>query len=231
MRVRALLADFYGTLAEAAGTGPRWADVLARHGYDLPEEVRRRHSDDHFDGIEHVEHSRSRRHYVDWQRARLRAMVLDCGVGADDADRVVDDLHESGRAFAMRAYPEVPEVLAELRARGVIVAVCSNWDWDLDRSLEQAGLTELVDVQVTSARAGARKPHRRIFDHTLEAVGVAPGEALFVGDTWRADVEGPRAAGIPAVHIWRERRAAPPPPLTDGVRRITDLRGLLEFLQ
>jgi len=121
-----------------------------------------------------------------------------------------------------------PSVIAELRRRGVTIAVCSNWDWDLDRVLDEAGLTQLVDMAVTSARAGVRKPHPLIFHSALQLAGVGPGEALLVGDSWEADVEGARLAGIPPVHVWRE--PSDPPPLVDGVRRIPDLRGLLDLV-
>ena len=90
-----------------------------------------------------------------------------------------------------------------MRSHGYLVAICSNWGWDLDLSLAQAGLIEHLDGAVTSARAGARKPHPRIFAVTTEVVGVPPSEVLFVGDSMRPDVEGSMAVGMTAVHIWR----------------------------
>src|SRR5439155_17160531 len=137
------------------------------------------------------------------------------------------ELRRASRSFELVAYPEVPAVLDALRARALVVAVCSNWDWDLDRAMDQAGLGALVDVQVTSARAGARKPHRRIFEHTLELLSVDAGDTLFVGDSWHADVEGPLAVGMAAVHVQRDTDEREPPPLVDGVRRVRDLTGLL----
>ena len=228
--MRAVLLDFYGTLAHAVTWGPTYQEVLAPHGYRLSDEVRTRYGDNSVDGTEHLEHSRSRDHYEAWRVSRLEAMLRDCGVGDDDVGPLAHELRRASRSFELTAYPEVPAVLAELRERGLTVVVCSNWDWDLDRALDQAGLTELVDVQVTSARAGARKPHPRIFGHTLAEVGLEPGDTLFVGDSWHADVEGPLAFGIPAVHVQRESDEREAPPLLDGVRRIADLRGLLELL-
>jgi hypothetical protein len=46
-------------------------------------------------------------------------------------------------------------------------------------------------------------------------------------------VEGALAAGLRPVHVWREDdpwTASPPPPLPDGVRRIDDLRGLIDLV-
>jgi len=228
--VRAVLLDFYGTLAHAISWGPPYQDVLAAHGYELPDEVRAAYGDNAVDGTELLEHSRSRDRYEAWRVSRLESMLQACGVGDDDVGRLARELRTAGRSFELTAYPEVPAVLAQLRARGLAVVVCSNWDWDLDRAIDQTGLTELLDVQVTSARAGARKPHPRIFEHTLDVVGVCASDALFVGDSWHADVEGPLAVGIPAVHVQREDDEREPSPLVDGVRRVRDLTGLLALV-
>ena len=177
-----------------------------------------------YDGQEHLAQSASRDAYVAWERARLRAVVRSCGT--DDVDGLVDELHAASKDFALAAYDDVPDTLAELRAQGLVVAVCSNWDWDLDRAMARAGLDGAADVVVTSARVGARKPHPRIFTETLRRCNVPPAQALFVGDTWGPDVEGPVAAGMWAVHVCRDDRPGPTPPLPPGVRRISDLREL-----
>ena len=62
----------------------------------------------------------------------------------------------------------VDDVLAV--ARGLHLAICSNWDWDLDPAVEEVGLAESVDTVMSSAWAGARKPHPRIFERTLDQV-------------------------------------------------------------
>ena len=125
-------------------------------------------------------------------------------------------------------------MLAELRARRITVAVCSNWDWHLDRAMAQAGLDGLVDVMVTSAQAGARKPHPRIFQHTMERSGVTdPADVVFAGDSWGPDVEGPAAMGMQPVHVWRpewDGQRDPPPPITNGYVRLPDLSGLVDLV-
>ena len=231
MTTRAVLLDFYGTLAHATTWGPPMEDVLRERGFEIPPDVSIH--DDRIDGREHLEQSRSAAHYEAWERDRLRHFVEACGVGPDDADVLVDDLYTATKSFQLEAYPEVPAVLDELRGRGITVAVCSNWDWHLDRAMAQAGLDGSVDVLVTSAQAGARKPHPRIFRHTLEACGVDAADALFAGDSWGPDVEGPAAFGMRPVHIWRpewDGHRDPPPPVIDGVVRLPDLRGLADLV-
>ena len=230
---KAVLLDFYGTLARASTWGPTRKDVLEARGFVVPEDVFQQARDDAIDGIEHLEHSRSAEHYEAWERDRLLRFVTQCGVGADDAGPLVDDLYTATKSFRLEAYPETAEVLTDLGSRGIALAVCSNWDWHLDRALAQAGIEGLVDVVVTSARAGARKPHPRIFRQTLEACRVDAADAIFVGDSWGPDVEGAAAVGLRSVHVWRPewRDERPePPPVSDGIARIPDLRRLLDLV-
>lgn len=230
---RAAIFDFYGTLARAVSWGPDLAAVLATRGHRLAEAARAAWEAEVFDGMEHHEHSASRDHYLGWERARLRRLAEASGAGPDDVEALAAELHAATRDFRMAAYEEVPAVLDELRGRGLTVAVCSNWTWDLHDALDQAGLGEAVHVVVTSAQAGVRKPHAGIFALTLERCGVDPAEAVFVGDTWYPDVEGARGAGLRPVHVWRDSdlwAADPPPPLPDGVHRIADLRGVLDLV-
>ena len=91
----------------------------------------------------------------------------------------------------LAAYPESREILAELRDRGLTLAICSNWNWDLLEAIENAGLTDTVDIVESSAWVGARKPHPRIYAHMLERLDLDPADILFVGDTWTCDAEGP----------------------------------------
>ena len=200
---RAVLFDFYGTLARAT----RWVSVdvvLAEHGVELGEELRNRYWNDGLDGIEHLEHSRSRDHYVAWQQERILAMLSETDLHPGEYEVVLGKLRAGNEARVLETYDEVPEVLGELRARGIALAICSNWDWDLAEAVEEAGLTSAVDVTVSSAWAGARKPHPRIFEYTLAKLDVEPDDVVFVGDTWGPDVVGPRAMGMTPVYLRRE---------------------------
>jgi putative hydrolase of the HAD superfamily len=226
--IRAVFFDFYGTLARAPSWGPGLADVLNRYGAVLDPDAHSCWQDEAADGVEHAEHSLDRDRYVAWERARLGRLAQRCGVVSDE---VVEALYRAIKTYTLEAYVETPAVLADLRSRGLLLAVCSNWDWDLEGALDRCGLGDAFDVVVTSAQAGARKPHPRIYDYTLARCGaVAAEEVLFVGDTWGPDVVGPVSAGMRAVHIWREddQRETPAPP--DGAARITDLRGVLDLL-
>ena len=230
---QAVLLDFYGTLARNTEPTNLIEDVLAERGYDLAGSLRNRWWNGDLDGMEHVDQSRSREHYVAWQNERLFALLAEADVHPGEYRLILDELHSGDAHRELHAYPEVADALGEMRARGLRLAVCSNWDWDLGPAVAEAGLDGAVDLLVSSAWAGARKPHPRIFEHTLGLLDLGADEVVFVGDTWGPDVEGPSALGMCAVYLERDGHwpdptlpAAPAP----EVARIPDLAALLELL-
>jgi len=202
-RFDTVVFDFYGTLGHAT----HWLSldmVLAEHGYELPDEVRRRWwFESEHDGMTHVEHSSDEDAYAQWQRNRLLGMLGECDVHPGEYEVIVDKLRSGKSTRVLEAYPESARVLAELRARSLQLAVCSNWDWDLAEAIDEVGLTGATDVLVSSAWAGARKPHPLIFERTLAETGADPARTLFVGDTWGPDVIGPRAVGMTPLYLLR----------------------------
>jgi putative hydrolase of the HAD superfamily len=112
----------------------------------------------------------------------------------------LEQLHQA----PMAAMPGAGSCLAMLKAAGFTIAICSNWGWDLRQDLEDTGLTAFVDVLVTSAQAGCRKPHARIYRSTLDQAGFAADDAVFVGDSLRTDVLGAEQAGLRSVLLARE---------------------------
>lgn len=234
MPIRAVMFDFYGTLARAT----RWVsadEVLAEHGYTLDAEARAIYFADGLDGVEHDEHSRSRDHYVAWQRERTLAMLAASDVHAGEYEVILEKLRAGTANRAMEAYDEVPEVLRELRDRGLRIVICSNWDWDLAEAVDESKLTELVDVMVSSAWVGARKPHPRIYAHALDEAGVDAAATRFAGDTWGPDVEGPLAVGMQPAYLrreghWPDGTCPHDEPVGRGVPVVSDLAGLLDLV-
>jgi len=232
---RAVLLDFYGTVARAT-TWVSADHVLAEHGYTLSADAYERFYNDGIDGTEHDEHSRSREHYVAWQRARTLAMLAEADVHPGEYEVILEKLRAGTATRTIEAYDEVPEVLATLRERGLRLVICSNWDWDLREAIEEAGLTDAFDAVVSSAWVGSRKPHPRIYADTLAEAHVDASEALFIGDTWGPDVEGPTAAGIRAVYLrreghWPDGTCPQDEPAATGTPVLTDLRGLLDLAE
>jgi len=233
MRTRAVVLDFFGTLARAT-TSVGIEEILARHGHTIPEHLQEMWWSGDIDGEEHVEQSRSRDHYLAWQQERLVAMLHEADVHPAEHDAILADLREGRAVRVLEAYDEVPTVLRELRDRGLTLAICSNWDWDLEPAIAETGLDGWFDAVVSSAWAGARKPHPRIYRYLLDQTGLDPAEILFVGDTWGPDVVGPRAAGMTPAYLERDGHwpdvTRPDDAAHAEVIRLRDLRGLLPLL-
>ena len=119
-------------------------------------------------------------------------------------DGLLDDLiAHFARPESWTLYPEVLEVLAALRGEGLKLLVVSNWDSTLPSLLDRLDLTRFLDGVVVSAFVGCSKPGRGIFEAALAAAGVAPHEALHVGDSPSDDYEGARSAGLPVLLLDR----------------------------
>ena len=68
---------------------------------------------------------------------------------------------------------------------------------------EKIGLTREVEFLMVSSLEGVAKPDPTIFERALARAGVAPHEALHVGDSLREDYLGARAAGLSALLLER----------------------------
>ena len=136
------------------------------------------------------------------------AMLLDSfGVTADDA-AVLAFLAAEQRVWrpAHVLEPDVVAMLDGIRARGLKVGLVSNL-FDppaLMRELfRELGLLERLDAIALSAEVGKRKPHASLFESALAQVGVAPGQAVMVGDRLREDVGGAQAVGLATLQaLW-----------------------------
>jgi len=94
------------------------------------------------------------------------------------------------------------EMLANLRDRQLTLGVISNTfvpSQVLDRHLERLGLLDLLPVRVYSCDVRFRKPHPKIFSIALQRAGLAPRQAMFVGDSPEADIRGANRAGMISV--------------------------------
>ena len=98
-------------------------------------------------------------------------------------------------------YDDAVPTLRELRRRGIKIGVVSNSSRDVREFAKHHALE--IDAGISSFHHGKTKPHASIFRAVLELVEVEPQEALMVGDTIDADIEGPLAIGMQAVLLDR----------------------------
>jgi len=130
---------------------------------------------------------------------------------------------------AARLDSDALQVLSWLGVHGIKRAVCSNAPFPpemMRRQVKTNGVAELVDAVVFSSAIRKRKPAAEIYLATLDAIGVDPKHALFVGDRVREDYDGPRAMGMRAV-IFTAHAEAPP---ADGIPTIASLTEVTNLL-
>ncbi|WP_406692986.1 HAD-IA family hydrolase [Saccharopolyspora sp. ID03-671] len=84
-------------------------------------------------------------------------------------------------------YPDAAEVLRRLSEQGVKVGVISNIAFDIRPAFDRLGVSRHVDEFLLSYLEEVIKPDPKIFLRACERLGVAPEEALMVGDSEEAD--------------------------------------------
>ena len=125
-------------------------------------------------------------------------------------------------------FPETRPVLENLRAAGYRLGLISNNNDLLLKVLEYHELDRLLDTVTYSQEVGAEKPAREVFEKALERAHCAPSEAVHVGDSVRADVEGARRSGLQA--IWLNRRDEPSSVECLTIHSLNELPAVLELI-
>jgi len=179
-RVRAVLFDFDGTLADSyAGIAASVNHVRARRG--LPPlavaEVRK-----------HV--------------GRGPAHLLQHTVPGADLDRDVAAYrahHPSVMEAGTRLLPGARDAVLAVKRGGLLLAVCSNKPRPFtERLLQHLDLADFVNVVLGPEDVPRPKPDPAMVLCALDRLGVAAADALYVGDM-SVDVQCARAAGV---EVW-----------------------------
>lgn len=129
---------------------------------------------------------------------------------------------------AVTILPNVKQTLDTLYANGLRLGMVSNGDNE-ELSAHLDGVSDLFDVVVTSEELKVYKPHPRIFNETLQKMGVAREKAAFVGDTITSDVLGAKKAGLTA--IWYNKKQRIPKPKLRPDFEIRDMTEILEIVE
>ena len=190
---RAVIFDLWETLVDydAAGSRAFQDEVARRLGRD-PEEFAALW----FEG-------RAER-----ERGPLRDYVIGLGAEQVAVEELVALRQDSTRQM-LRPRDGAVETLVELRRRGFrlgLISVCSE---DVPDVWPETPFADLFDSTVFSCSVGLLKPDPRIYDLACKELGVAPSEAIFVGDGANDELAGAERAGLRAVLIHRAGEEPP----------------------
>ncbi|WP_343715495.1 phosphoglycolate phosphatase [Inquilinus sp.] len=160
--------------------------------------------------------------------ARMLVVKLHRALGLPEADvdrdtRIYLDHYAARPVADSTLYADAATALPALRAAGIRLGVCTNKPEALARQvLDRLGLLPHLSAVVGADTTPHVKPDPRPLLHTLDLLGVAPGETVYVGDTG-IDLACARAAGVPCRIVdWGTGRAVP---VEDSarLRRFADL--------
>jgi FMN phosphatase YigB (HAD superfamily) len=198
---RAILFDFGGTLdAEGVPWKERFYALLGEEGIAV---ARERFDPAFYGACDSLEGTIG-------EDAGFRDLVG--GVASGLADRLGEDPGRLGRVGDRFA----EDALAQLTASAALLSrlseryrlgIVSNFYGNLESVCREVGLAPSLGVAIDSTVVGCKKPDARIFRAALDALGAAPEEAVFVGDSPSRDMAGARALGMR--HVWLRPGGAP----------------------
>ncbi|MSP78323.1 MAG: HAD family hydrolase [Dehalococcoidia bacterium] len=116
-------------------------------------------------------------------------------------------------AYGSMPPPNVPiiapgalDVVRTLKSDGYALALISNTGATpgstLRNLLAESGILKYLDPLIFSDEVGLSKPSRRIFQLTLDRLGLQPPEAVHVGDHPKMDILGAKRAGLRTVQVF-----------------------------
>jgi len=146
------------------------------------------------------------------------------------------DIHYSVTQKNWRLERDSVECLKTLYQKKFKLGIISNAgdDKDVQQLVEKFNLEPYLELVLTSAACGYRKPHRRIFELALEYFNARAEEVAMVGDTLDADIQGANQMGM--YSIWITRRVENPPETNRSaqpratIKTLWELPGLLQKL-
>ncbi len=190
--IKAILLDVGGTLIEVnPSVGHVYASVACRHGIDIsPEELNQRFR---------TSWKKFKFHSRSYKREWWRLVVMDTfhSHRSENFEELFSEIYEAFTfSSAWRIFPDVEPVLSELKRRGIILAVASNWDERLPALLKTLELEQYFAHQFISCQLQRAKPDPEFFRHALDTLKLSAHEVLHIGDDEENDYLAPQKVSI-----------------------------------
>ena len=211
--VKAILFDFWGTLAENGTYSP------LRQTYNILR-VRMKFSE----FVIKTEHVLMRKPYEDQATAFTEVCKA---LNVDPKPFIIDKLIGvwNKNKLLAKLYPETIKILEELKKEGYKLAIVSNCpNNSVEPVIEKLDLGKYFDAVALSWKTGHLKTDKELFDGVLKKLKVKKADALMVGDSMPTDMEGAKNAGIKSVLV--DRRDSRDYP--DKIHDLTELKQVLK---
>lgn len=103
--------------------------------------------------------------------------------------------------FENKLYPGIPELLAATAAAGCVNVMATSKPEPFARRIaEHFDIARHFRLIAGSGLDGSRTTKVEVIRHALSQLGIAPEEAVMIGDR-RHDIEGARAAGLDSIAV------------------------------
>ena len=108
-----------------------------------------------------------------------------------------------GAYLQLDCYPEVPEVLSQLKQNGMQTAILSNGSPNmLEAAVRHAGLQDALDAILSIEAVGIFKPSPKVYQLAVDQLGVSAQQICFQSsNAW--DVAGANSFGLRVVWVNR----------------------------
>jgi len=212
--VKAVTFDAGGTLIKPwPSVGHVYAEVAARHGHTIPPGILNQRFAKAWRGLKNFNHERQ-------QWAVLVDQTFSGLLELPPSETFFSELYDRfSEAEAWHIFEDVKPALDALAARGIQLAIISNWDERLRPLLDKLKLTKYFETIIVSCEIGFPKPSPVIFEHAAKKLGLAPQFILHVGDSREHDADGAAAAGYQYRLLERELED----PRTGSVKSLAEL--------
>jgi 2-haloacid dehalogenase len=218
--IQACVFDAYGTLFDVSSVARGAQDELGDRWQALSDLWR-------FKQLQYTWLRGLAGHHVDFWRVTGDALDYALGsLGLEDAalrERLMN------LYLSIAAYPEVPAMLATLKARGLRLAILSNGSPSmLAAAVQNSGFDDLFDAVLSVETVGVYKPHPDVYGMAPRALGVPKEGICFLSsNSW--DAYSAKAFGFRV--LWCNRFGQAPeriPETPDGeIRDLSVLPSLL----
>lgn len=198
MRVRALLFDLHGTVAyiEHVVQPKAISDILVGRGYEIYPQAWKAA----LDFVSMIDFPRSG--YGNYEALLSQVM---CRLGADCDEQTMREIAAEYRKESWAIYDDAADALRRAHRKGIRTAIITTIPrFRFERFISP--LSDVIDIVVDGSTFGCEKSDPKIYRGSLERLGVAPADAVMIGDEELTDVITPRTAGLQAILLDRTQR-------------------------
>lgn len=167
---------------------------------------------DAFDHFHHTYHhhnnifwDRFRKGYITREELRWKRMwrtLLDYKLPNEPLARKLSERYLEILPTKKNLFADTLEILDYLKGKHYPMHLITNgFEKTQHAKINNSGIRNYFTHIITSEAAGIMKPHAAIFEYALAQAGTKAEEAIMIGDTLDADIEGGNNAGIDTVYF------------------------------